>query len=117
MMRILHIPQLTAVAEEKLRAAGDPIIWQGIRADIEAGRSQLFLCPDDTYIVLALDDDEIIFVAMAGQNAVGAMETVLEIARVLGLQYVRFHTARKGLARLIKQYKPECVQSIYRITV
>ena len=116
-MRILHLPRLIPEAEEKLRAAGDPTIWKYIRADIDAGRSQLFLCPDDTYIVLALDDTEIIFVAMAGKNAVGAVETVLEIARVLGLQFVRFHTARKGMTRLLKQYKPMHMQSIYRMAV
>ena len=116
-MRVLHLPELTPAAEEKLSTVGDPYVWQRIVADIAAGRSQLFLCPNDTYIVLRIEGDELIFVAAVGSDSSGLLELALDIARVHSLKFIRFHTARKGLARLVKKYNPIELHTVYRIPV
>lgn len=114
---MLHLPAITLHAEKKLSSAGDPYLWRQIKADIEANRSQLFLCPNDTYIVLSIDDDALVFVAMAGSNAVEVLRYVMEIARVKGLHKIRFQSARPGMARLIRRFNPRPLQTIFEIQV
>lgn len=116
-MRMLHLPAVTPHAEKRLLTAGDPYLWRQIKADIDAGRSQLFLCPNDTYIVLAIDRDALLFVAMVGSNAVEAVRSVIEIAYAKGLSTIRFQSAHKGMARLLKQFNPVVLQTTYEIKV
>lgn len=115
--RILHMPQITKHAEEKLLAGGDPRSWENIKADIIAGHAQLFLCPDDTYMVLRIDRNDLVFVALVGSGAVPLVDLAIQIARAHGLKSVRFHTAHKGVPRLLKQFNPYEVNRVYRIDV
>lgn len=116
-MRLLHLPAVTPDAEKRLSSAGAPYLWRQIKADIDAGRSQLFVCPNDTYIVLAIEDDALIFVAAVGSDSIGMVHAALEIARAKGLHTIRFQTARPGMARLLKQFNPKPLQTIFGITV
>lgn len=119
MLALKHLPMLTPAAESRLAGVGCVSEWQKIKDDIAARRAQLFFTQDDTYLVLRVDahDSELVIVALTGKNGVAVMETVTHVAKQMGLRSVRFHTARRGLARLVKQFKPELIEKVYRVTV
>jgi hypothetical protein len=54
---------------------------------------------------------------MAGCDAIEAVHAVIEIARVKGLSQIRFQTARKGMARLLREFNPVVLQTYYEINV
>lgn len=116
MYPLLHMPELTEHAEEKLSGI-DAELWSGIRNDILAKRAQLFQCPDDTYLVLRIEGTELVIVACVGRNSNELMQRCLEIAQGHGLLSIRFHTKRRGLPRLIKRFKPYELERVYRVNV
>jgi hypothetical protein len=116
MFSLLHMPEITAHAEQKLSAV-DAELWPAIHADIIRGDAQLFQCPDDSYLVLRIEDTELVIVACVGKGGILMMQRCLEIARCHGLLSVRFHTQRCGMVRLLKQFKPVELERVYRIKV
>lgn len=116
MVSFLHMAELTDHAIERLSAV-DSELWAGIHADILNGDAQLFSCPHDTFLVLRIEENELVVVACVGQGGIAIMETVIELARVNGLETVRLHTARIGLPRLIKQFNPVEIERVYRVYV
>ena len=110
------MPVLSLHAEQKLSAI-DSDLWPAIRDDIVNERAQLFQCPDDSYLVLRIEDTELVIVACVGSNGIAMMQRCLEIAHVHGLLSVRFHTARRGMARLLKQFKPVELERVYKVNV
>lgn len=113
----VHMPTLTPLAEQLLSGAGDPHLWVLIRRDLMMNRAQLFECPDQTYLVIRVEGTELIILALAGKHGVAIMDFCLRLARAKGLESVRFHTSRPGLARLIKQFNPVELERVYKVTV
>jgi hypothetical protein len=116
MYPLIHMPALTDHAEQKLSAV-DAELWPFVRDDIVNNRAQLFQCPDDTYLVLRIEGTELVIGACVGKNGVTIMERIVEIAHANGLSSIRFHTARRGMPRLLKQFKPVELERVYRVNV
>ena len=112
-----HLPTLTPLAEHALSGVGDPHLWEAIKRDIESNAAQLFECSDNTYLVLRIEGTELIILALVGKHAIEIMDFCVRIARAKGLPSVRFHTARPGLARLVKQFHPVELERVYKVDV
>jgi hypothetical protein len=116
-MRLLKLPALTDEAAATLRPHASADDWEAIVADLEAGRAELFQCPNRTYAVLRVDGEELVIVALSGCDAVPLFQTALDIARGNRLRRVRFHTQRRGLERLLTAFGPVEVERVYRVPV
>lgn len=115
MMTLTKLAGLTDQAAERLAPLFNPPAWARVQADILTGRAELFRCPGETYAVLRVDDDELVVVAVTGRDAVPLFEVALAIAKRNGLAAVRWHTERKGLGRLLSQFGPLEVETVYRV--
>lgn len=111
------LPVLTPHAESKLCGVGPAALWERIKSDIERKIAQLFALPDDTYMVLRIDRNELVCVALVGRNAIEVVETLIELAKTNQCDTVRFHTKRRGVPRLLKQFNPVQGETAYRIPV
>lgn len=111
------MPALTPLAEQLLSGAGDRDLWVLIRRDLMMDRAQLFECPDQTYLVIRVEGIELIILAFVGKNAIAVMDFCVRLARAKGLESVRFHTSRPGLARLVKQFNPIELERVYKVMV
>jgi len=56
-------------------------------------------------------------VALAGENLALAAQVIFDSAKAVGCQSIRFHTKRHGLARMIKKFTPEYVETVYRVKI
>lgn len=110
------MPVLSIHAEHKLRAVNAEL-WPAIRDDILEERAQLFSCPHDSYVVLRIEGSELVIVACVGSGGIAIMQRCMEIARANNLTSIRFHTARRGMQRLLKQFKPVELERVYRVNI
>lgn len=87
-----------------------------IKAQIKSGEAELFRV-GRAFFVTRLEGDELVIVSLAGENLAVASNIIFDAAQKVGCKSIRFHTKRKGLARMLKQFKPKYVETIYRIEV
>ena len=87
-----------------------------IKHQINQGVAELFRV-DNAFFVTRLEDKELVIVALAGQNLDQAAQEIFTAAQKVGCQSIRFHTKRQGLARMLKQFKPTYVETVYRVEV
>lgn len=117
-MKLERIESLTPEIERSLAGVSDPLLqFQGIIKDIQSGAVQLYKLENGSLLAICQENSDLLVVAYVGMDAYVAAEISIDIARHASLKYVRFHTARKGLARLIKSFKPELIQQVYRIPI
>lgn len=83
---------------------------------IQSGVAELFSV-DNAFFVTRLEDTELVIVALAGENLATAATEIFNAAQKIGCQSIRFHTKRKGLARMLKSFKPSYVETVYRVEV
>lgn len=83
---------------------------------IKSGVAELFSV-GNAFFVTRLEDDELVIVALAGENLPSAATEIFNAAQKVGCQSIRFHTKRKGLARMLKGFKPNYVETVYRVEV
>lgn len=117
MKTITQLETVTDAAACSLRRGGSRKIWGQIVDDIESNRAQLFYVCNDSYLVLRMLPDELLILAASGSDAKMLMEICLQIAKLNGVEHVRFHTSKKGLPRLLAEFNPVEVSREYRINV
>lgn len=116
-MKFTHLEQLTPEAEFWLSGVGSSEDWEKIKCQIEERTAQLFLCPDNTYLVIQHDRDAIVILAISGTNGVAIMQTLVSCAKHVGLKFVWYRTERPGMQRLLKQFNPVPYENGYRVNV
>ncbi len=87
-----------------------------ITSQIKSGAVDL-LSVGNAFFVTRLEDKELVIVALAGENLAVAASEIFNAAQKVGCQSIRFHTKRKGLARMLKAFQPNYVETVYRIEV
>lgn len=117
MIRLLHLAKLTPAAEILLSGVGDANDWQEIKNEIVQGNAQLFLAPENTYLVLQVDRGALIVLAIVGKNGRAIMQTLIATAYRMQLDFVWYRTKRKGMQRLLKQFSPKQFENGYRINL
>ncbi len=90
-----------------------------IRQEVEAGFCQCweFGFEDEIfgYVVTRLEGDTLVVVAYEGLHVKGCADLLVQICEIKGLPYIRFHTQRPGLIRLLKDFNPEPLEYVVRI--
>lgn len=93
-----------------------------IREEIASGQSDLWLIDGCTWLVLRLEcyavgKDELVMVAIEGQQSAAVVEAVKEYAKNIGVKAIRFHSSRKGAARFVKALGFEPVETVFKYEV
>jgi hypothetical protein len=84
-----------------------------IKNEISSGAAELFRV-NSAFFVTRLESAELVIIAVAGKDLPAAAKIMFNAAKTIGCQSIRFHTKRKALARMLKEFKPEYVETVYR---
>lgn len=87
-----------------------------IKNQIISGAAELFKV-NSAFFVTRIEDNELVIIALAGKDLATAAKLIFSAAKSIGCQSIRFHTKRKGLARLLSAFSPQYVETIYKIEV
>lgn len=119
MTTLERMPELTETATRLLRRGGSSTAWSQIVSDIAARRAQLFCVSNGSYLVLSITRHDKLFVhACAGSDARTLMQLCIETARHNHCTSVLFRTQKKGLLRLLQQFKPtQTGNTTYRVAI
>lgn len=98
-----------------LKRGGDSYRWQSLQGWFASGKAQIVLFENGTYAALAKDNDDLVVLALTGNDARKVTSELLKIARENGLNFVRFVTTHKALSRLLNKFEPINCGTIYRI--
>lgn len=93
-----------------------------IKQEVISGECMLFLVkPSKTWVVLRVEGNELVVVAMVGSGAITVSQALYDECVKQGMNSLRFHTKRPGLARLLKKFNPVLIQQtheyIYKVSV
>ena len=116
-MKFKQLPKLTGAISTRLNASlgGDGVL---LAEDIEEKKAQLWECDGgDAYMITRIDRHDLVICCYEGKNVKHMMPHMIDAARKEGLKTVRFHTKRPALARLLKDYKPELSEYVFKIPV
>lgn len=118
-IKILRLPGWTAEAEaglgESLRDDRDIL-----KAEVDAGRADIFFVSPDTWMLTRLDPvtgkaPELVVCCFRGSRAKEITRLIVERAKARGLSGVRFHTNRKGIPRMVREFGFEFVEAVYQV--
>lgn len=86
-----------------------------IRQEVEQGQSALFFIPDNGYLIIRVEDKELVLVCFEGRNGHEVTKAMISIAKDNNLNSIRFHSSRQGAERYIKPLGFKPVETVYRL--
>jgi hypothetical protein len=91
---------------------GDAWLMDAVRS----GEANAYQVDDwlSAWIVRA-DGTELVFCCVIGENLEPALKAMWPLAIAQGFKTARFHTQRKGLARLLKHWGPTFTEYVYKV--
>lgn len=116
-MQLTRLPALSEAAASELRRGGPASLWADIVSDVRQGWAHVFTTTNGSYLILRVDGDDLVILAASGHNGNAMMQACVELARTLKLKNVRFHTAKKGLPRLLSRFNPVEVERVFEVRV
>lgn len=78
----------------------------------QAGLYSLFGKDFDLYIVIRIEELEMVIMCLEGRGLKKAESFILNLAKKAGCKSIRYHSNRKGLYRMLNNFKE--VETIYR---
>lgn len=116
----MKIERLRAWSDELARGLGETVgrDLAEIREGINLGALEAYRLWDGAaYMVTRLEGRTLTCCCYRGERVAEALAWVLERGPLLGFDRVIFHTRRKGLARLLRDFEPAQLETIYEIPV
>lgn len=112
-------PQIRQVADlARLAVVVEPVL-QGDNWLMDAvanGSAQAYEADNwQTVVVVRFDGDELVVCCAIGENLKPVLDAMIPKAKAAGIKSVRFHTQRKGLARLLSDYGPTFYEYVYKV--
>lgn len=95
---LAYLPQLQ-------KALGEG--FDEIRAELIKGAAQLALFDDGTRVIFRDENPELVIVALEGQALGEKVEQLVDIAKHNQFSFIRFHTRRPALCRLLGRVQNE----------
>jgi hypothetical protein len=85
---------------------------------VVSGEAKAYQVDDwrSTWIVRA-DGAELVFCCVIGEDLEPALNIMWPLAIAQGFKTARFHTQRKGLARLLKHWGPTFTEYVYKVRI
>ncbi len=77
-----------------------------VRAGVASGRMELWRVDGHSWAVTEVRDGTLILMCYQGENGLAFLRAMIETARRNNLQKIRYWTARRGMARFLKSFKP-----------
>lgn len=92
--------------------------YEQIVAGVNGGWLELWkLWDGEAWMVTRVEAGVVTCCCYQGVNVRDAIQAVVDDARRLGLRAVVFFTKRRGLARLLKEFRPTAEETVYRIAI
>jgi len=118
---VVSQPQIKRVTDvARLIVAVQPVL-QGdywLIDAVKAGTAQAYEVDDwQTVLIIRYDGTEVVVCCAIGSDLKPALDAMLPKAQAAGFKSVRFHTQRKGLARLLSDYGPTFVEYVYKVEI
>jgi len=120
MMEIRKIEGLPPHLAERIAPHVPPNDWLRLADDIREGYAELFeIDGGDSVAVTRLeaDIDELVLCAYVGSNALEFAQMMCKIAKKNGAKTLRYHTRRKGMARLLADLGALQIETVYQVTL
>lgn len=114
----MRIEKLSAWSAELAAGLGDTVgrDAEEIREGIEAGWLEAYRLFDGrAYMVTRTEGRTLTCCCYRGERVAEAVAWVLERAPRIGVDRIVFHTRRPGLARLLRQFKPALLETVFEI--
>ena len=119
-MRIRKIEGLPPHFAERIAPHVPANEWCRLADDIREGYAELFeIDGGDSVAVTRLETDieELVVCAYQGRNAMEFARMICEIAKRNGAKTLRYHTRRKGMARLLADLGALETETVYTVTL
>lgn len=119
------VPVQTKVTDSALASLGRALVPETAQ-ELREGKAQLFKYSAGYFATRGEFDDngnkELVLIAAEGKDFNPVAHWIVNQCREMGVKFVRFHTARKALARLVSDLKPQLIETrpkewVYRITI
>ena len=114
-MKFKKLPKLNGAIEERLKISlgADCKI---LADQVAAGEAELWECDDgDAYMITRVDYNHLVVCCYEGKNIKQAAPHLIDAAKKNGQKFLRFHTKREALGRLLKDYKPVLSEYVFLI--
>ncbi len=118
-MEIEKLAELPPDIEERLTPQlGNE--WPRIADDLRCGRSELFSINGGESLAITryeTDLKELVLCAYQGKAVLDFARVMVEVAKKNGALSIRYHTRRKGMARLLAEFGAVETETIYTVTL
>ena len=112
-------PQIAKVTDlARLAIVIAPVLQgdQWLLDAVATGQAQAYQVDDwQSAWVIRADGDELVVCCVIGADLEPALMAMRPMAIAQGFKSVRFHTQRKGLARLLKAWGPTFTEYVYKV--
>ncbi|MGH1438591.1 MAG: hypothetical protein ACRBBR_00660 [Cellvibrionaceae bacterium] len=87
---------------------------EAVRLDVEEGISTCWQI-NNIYMITRREGKTLIIVCIGGEGMREVAQMIIEAAKKSGCTDIRYHTARKGMGRILEKFGAELEECIYRI--
>ena len=120
MMEIRKIEGLPPALAERIAPHVPGNQWAGLADDIREGYAELFEINGGDSVAVTrfeVDLDELVVCVYEGREVMEFARVICRIAKKNGAQTLRYHTVRKGMARLLSDLGAVETETIYTVTL
>ena len=120
MMEIRKIEGLPPHLAERIAPHVPDNDWLRLADDIREGYAELFEIDGGDSVAVTrfeVDIDELVVCAYVGREVMEFAEMICKIARKNGAKTLRYHTRRKGMARLLSELGAIETETVYQVTL
>lgn len=111
-MNIVKLSEWTDEADEALRPVTANEHHQ-MMCEVNDGISELYCIDGNSWLITRIDGDELVVCCYIGENVKEVAAKLWDAANAAGCKYIRFHTQRPGLNRMMREYNFECMGLFY----
>jgi len=87
---------------------------EAVRLDVEEGISTCWQI-DKIYMITRRENTTLIIVCIGGEGLQKVAPMIIDAAKKSGCENIRYHTARKGMGRILEKFGAQLEECIYRI--
>ena len=104
---------------QQIRPLFDDREWPVVADEVMEGHIELFRINDDSFALTRIETEinELVIVGYIGQRLTEFADAMIRLAKSNGIESIRFHSRRPGLARLIRKLSPQRLETVYRVTL
>jgi len=118
-IKIEPVPWCDEAAVGLSRALGDDL--RVMRDEVESNRAQLWKVHGYGFLVTRIESDcngkTLVLVAAEGRGIDAITPVLIDVAKANGIGFLRVHSARKGMGRILKKHGYRYLETVYLLEV